>query len=70
MAFDKTAFWRETGKQMGIFKDLTETDLSFCCRVMLSALSNWTLTAVGGSEQTISVVSIQQLIVEKISGYI
>ena len=70
MALGVTAFWQEAGKQMGILKDRSETDLSFCCRVMLSALSKWTLTAVGGAEQSVSIMKIQQVIEEKLTGYL
>ncbi len=70
MAIGTIAFWQEAGMQMDIMKDRSETDLSFCCRVMFSALSKWVLTTVGGSEQPVSVVRIQQIIEEKISGYL
>lgn len=69
MAFDTTSFWQDTGNQMGILKDRSETDLSFCCRVMLSALSKWVLTTVGGSQQT-SIVKVQQIVEKKLAGYL
>lgn len=70
MAIGVTVFWQEAGKQMGILKDRSETDLSFCCRVMLSALSKWTLTAVGGAEQSVSIMRIQQVIEKKLNSYL
>ena len=70
MALGTTAFWQDAGKQMGIWKDRSENDLSFCCRVMLSALSKWMLTAIGGAEQPISIVTIQQVVEEKLAGYL
>lgn len=70
MTLGAKAFWKETGKQMGILKDSSETDLSFQCRVMLSALSNWMLTTVWGSGHSISIVKIKQVIREKLTGYL
>lgn len=65
-----TTFWQDTGKSMGIYKDRTETDLSFCCRVMVSALSKWALTTVGGPNGSVSIVRVQQVLEEKLSGYL
>ena len=70
MGLNTVAFWREAGKEMGILKDCSETDLSFCCRVMLSALSKWVLTTVGGVEQSVSIVRIQHVIEEKLASYL
>lgn len=69
MSIGTMAFWQETGKQIGILRDRSETDLAFCCRVMLSALSKWALTAAGRSEQ-VSIVKVQQTIEEKLAGYL
>ena len=69
MALGTTAFWQEAGKQMGILKDRSETVLSFCCRVMLSALSKWALTVAGGSEQ-VSIKKSQQIVEGKLAGYL
>ena len=69
MAIGTIAFWQEIGKQLGILKDRSETDLAFCCRVMLSALSKWALTAAGGAEQ-VSILKVQQVIEEKLAGYL
>lgn len=65
-----TAFWQATGRSMGIYKDRTETGLSFCCRVMFSALSKWALTTVGGPNDSVSIVRVQQVLEEKLSCYL
>lgn len=70
MAIEMTAFWQEIGEQMGIWEDDRETDLPFCCRVILSALSSWMLTTVGGADQSVSIVRLQQMIKEKLAGYL
>ena len=69
MALGMTSFWQEAGNQMGILRDRSEAYLPFCCRVMLSSLSKWALTTVGGSEQ-VSITKVQQVIEGKLLGYL
>lgn len=70
MVLGTSAFWQESGESMGIVKGRAETELSFCCRVMLSALSKWALTVAGGPAHTVSIARIQQVLEEKLADYL